>query len=296
MYFVSLYLIDTSSDSVAKGDGGPSQSSLTQQLSSSHSIMPSMVVHVFNSLVEFIITQLSVSSTSLEYCLIQCKSLMASDTHSITLFTDVQLREMDKHTNKMSLLHQLQPLWSWSDHSILKALASSCDEAVQMLTQFDDCLNHSQLLSAYPIPCVSPAVTPSDDSPYTVLAVRCERLIYQCKLQCVFDVRELLMKTCDITAHCLQLLASRADPTVLYWSVPKCVVSLVTTKVLEYHKAIHDGMISEVCIHPSIRIVTSSGRVLGSLVYLSPYVPTGDSIEVRRLCTWEIFGEPYAYT
>ena len=207
---------------------------------------------------------------------------MASDAQGITLFTDVQLRELDKHANKMLLLQQLQPLWSWSDHSILEALASSCDEAVQVLTQFDDRLN-SQLISAYPIPCVSPAITPSDDSPYTVLAVRCEQLIYQCRLQCMFDVRALLMKTCEITAHCLQLLAVRADPTILYWRVPKCVVSLVITKVLEYHKAIHDGMISEVCVHPFIRIATSIGEVLGPLVYLSPYVPPGDLIEVRRL-------------
>ena len=277
-----MCLTDTSSDSVAKGDGGLSYSSLTQQLSSSHGIKPSMVVHVFNNVVEFIITQLSTSS-SLEHYLIQCKSLMASDTHRIGMFTDSQLRELDKHSNKMLLLQQLQPLWSWSDHSILEALAGSCDEAVQVLTQFDDHLNHSQLVSAYPIPYVSPTMTPSDDAPYTVLAVRYEQLIYQCSLQCVFDVRALLMKTCEITAHCLQLLAARADPTVIYWSIPKCVVSLVVTKVLEYHKAIHDGMISEVCIYPSIRIATGSGRILGPLAYLSPYMPASDYKEVRRL-------------
>lgn len=256
------------------------RSSLVQQLNLSQSIKPSMVEQIFNCLVEFIVTQL-LKSTSLEHCLHQCKSLMASDIHKIKLFSDVQLKDLEKYSDSSSLLQGMKSLWPWSDHSILEVLASSCDDAVELLTQFDDNLNHSQLISSYPIPSVSPAMAPSEDSPYTVVAITRGQPMYQCTLQCVYDMRTLLMKTCDVTAHCLQLLAARADPTVLYWSVPRCVVSLIVTKVLEYHKAFHDEMISEVCVHPSIRITTRSGRVLGSLVYLSPNMSADDHSEVR---------------
>ena len=215
---------------------------------------------------------------------------MASDTHKIRLFSDAQLRELDKYSDNSSLLQGLKFLWSWSDHSILATLASSCDDAVKLLTQFNDHLDHSQLLSAYPIACVSPAIAPSDGSPYTVVAIKSDQLIYHCTLQYVYDVQALLMKACQITAHCLQLVAARADPAVLYWSIPKCVVNLVITKVLEYHKAFLDELITEVCVHPFVRISTSTGRMLGSLVYLLPSVPPDNHTEVRL--PWLVYCKP----
>lgn len=262
------------------GDGQLIQSSLVQQLNSSQRIRPSMVEQVFTSLVESIVAQL-LQSSSLEHCLHQCQSLMASDTHNIGLFSDAQLQELNKYGDNSLLLQNLKSLWSWSDHSILESLASQSDDAMKLLQQFDDHLNHFQLLSSYPIPCVSPYMAPIDDSPYTVLAIKSDQMVYHSTLQYMFDVRALIMNMCDITAHCLQLLAVRANPDVLYWSIPKCVVSLVTTKILKYHKAFHDEGISEVSVYPTTRISIAGGRLLGSLIYLSPTVSADDSTEVR---------------
>ena len=239
-----------------------------------------MVEQVFNILVDCVVSQLLLSP-SREQCLHQCKTLRASDTHKVGLFSDVQLKELDDCSDNSSLLETLKFLWTWSDHSVLEVLASSCDAAVKLLTQFDDHLNHSQLISAYPVLSISPNMAPREDSPYTILAIKCDQLLYQSTLQYIFDMRTLLMKTCDITAHCLQLLAARADPTVLYWTVPKCVVSLVITKVLEYRNTLHDEMISEVSIYPTTRIVTGSSNMLGSLVHLSLTVPADNNAEVR---------------
>jgi len=240
-----------------------------------------MVEQVFNCLVDFVIAQL-VKSSSHEQCLEQCKHLMASDVHGIGLFSDDQLKQLNEYGNNSLLLENLKSLWTWSDHSILDVFTSLCDDdAVKLLKKFDDCLNLSQLISAYPIHCISTDMAPSDDSPYTILAITCDQLLYQCILQYIFDMRVLLMTTCDITPHSLQLLAARADPTVLYWTIPKCIVSLVITKVLEYHKIFHNEMIREVSVYPAIRIVTGSGRLLGSLVYLSPNMPVDDNTDVR---------------
>ena len=236
-----------------------------------------MVKQFFNYLVDVVIQLLQ--SNNLEQSLHQCKSLMASDVQRISLFSDVQLKELGKYSDNSSLLQNLQFLWTWSDRSVLEALACPSDDAVKLLQQFDGSLDLSQLISAYPILTASPDAVPDDDSAYTVLAVTCDPLLYQYTLQYVFDVRALLMKMCDITAHSLQLLAARADPAVLYWTIPKCVVSLIITKVLEYHKVFHDEMISEVSVYPTIRIATSSGSVLGPLLYLLPRAPT---TEVHR--------------
>lgn len=238
-----------------------------------------MVEQVFSSVVDYVVALL-LQHTSHEQCLHQCRSLMASDTHKIRLFSNVQLKELDDCRDYSSLLQNLKFLWTWSDHSVLETLSNSCADAVKLLTQFDACLNCSQLMSAYPVLSISHDMAPRDDSPYTVLAVKCDQLLYQCTLQYIFDMRTLLMKTCDITAHSLQLLATRAGPTILYWTIPKCVVTLIITKVLEYSNILHDEMISEVSIYPSTRIVTSSSSVLGSLVHLSP-VMSADSTEVR---------------
>ena len=229
---------------------------------------------------DYLVVLLLQSSTSHDQCLHQCTTLMASDAHNIGLFSDVQLKELDDCGDNSSLLQDLKFLWTWSDHSVLEALTSSCDDAEKLLTQFDAHLNRSQLISTYPVLTISPDMAPRDDSPYTILAVKCDQLLYQCTLQYIFDMRALLMKTCDITAHSLQLLAARAGPTVLYWTIPKCVVSLIITKVLEYRNTLHDEMISEVSIYPSTRIVTSSSSVLGSLVHLSPAMSTNNT-EVR---------------
>ena len=269
-------LTDTSwSRSIVK-ESELSQTSLVQYLYSSHTIRPSMVVQVFNSLVNHVVSQMLQCGSHKEY-LHHCESLMASDAHKIGLFSEVQLKELDDCNDNSLLLQNLKSLWTWSDHSILEALASSCDEAVKLITQFDSRLNRSQLISAYPILTGSHDTAPDDNSPYTVLVITCDRVLYHSPLQLIFDMRQLVISKCDITAHCLQLLAARADPTVLYWSIPKCVVSLVITKVLEYRKAFHEEMISEVSIYPTTRIVTSSDRVLGSLVYLLPAVPAGGS-------------------
>ena len=232
-----------------------------------------MVEQVFNTLEDYVVTQL-MESTSHEQCLHQCKSLMASDIHGIELFSNAQLKELDDRGDNSLLLQSLKFLWTWSDHSVLEALTTSCGDAVKLLAQFDDRLNHSQLIAAYPVPSISPSMAPADDSPYTVLAITCDHLLYQCTLQYIFDMRTLVTQECDITHHCLQLLAARAD--VLYWTIPKCVVNLVAIKVLEYRQAFHDKGISEVSIYPTMRIVTSSGRVLGSLVHLLPTTPTAE--------------------
>ena len=161
----------------------------------------------------------------------QCESLNASDGRKISLFSAEQLTELNK-CNK--LLMKLSPLFSWSNHSVLKALAGCSSEAVKLLDEFDSKLDLLQPITSYPIPCLSSNMIPTDTSMYTMLAVRCDQELYQCTLQYVYDVQLVMIEKCDITQHCLQLLAVRSDPTILYWTIPKCVVDLIKTIPFHY--------------------------------------------------------------
>ena len=70
---------------------------------------------------------------------------------------------------------------------------------------------------------------PDDTSSYTILAIRCYQEPYEPTLQDVYDMQSLITEVCDITQHCLQLLATRNNLAVIYWTIPKCVVKYSKT-------------------------------------------------------------------
>ena len=156
-----------------------------------------------------------------------CKSLMASEFHKINLFPDRHINNLDKYKNTVSLLRYLRFLFTWSDHSILRALINFNSNAVQLLDEFDSSMDDTNIIVSYPIPVYSQDMIPSETSEYTVLAVVCSKELWQCSLQYVFNVKSYILEKCDITQHCLQLLAMQNNPTIFYWTIPKCVVELI---------------------------------------------------------------------
>ena len=194
----------------------------------------------------------------------QCESLNASDGHKISLFSAEQLTELSECNN---LFMKLSPLFSWSNHSLLKILAGCSGEAVKLLDEFDSKLDPHQPVTSYPIPCLSSNMIPTDTSTYTILAVRCDQELYQCTLQYVYDVQSVMIEKCDITQHCLQLLAVRSDPTILYWTIPKCVVDLIKTTVPLHSEYLCSRGILEVLVYPDLLLTTGDDVCYGLLAF-----------------------------
>ena len=196
----------------------------------------------------------------------QCKSLKASNVHNINLFSPNKIKELNEYNNTLMTFHAL---FTWSNHSILKSLAGCSIEAVKLLDEFESKLDLCQPITSYPIPCLYANMIPSDTSTYTILAVRCDKELYQCSLQYVYDVQSVMIEKCDITQHCLQLLAVRSDPTIFYWTIPKCVVDLINTNVPLHSEYLYSRGIMEVLVYPDLLLTTGDDVCYGSLVFKS---------------------------
>ena len=196
-----------------------------------------------------------------------CATLKASDVHDINLFSPSQLEELNEYNNTVLLFVKLSPLITWSNHSILRVLASVCHEAVTLLDEFVCRLDPLQQISSFPIPHLSTDMIPSDSSAHTILAVRCDKELYHCTLQYIFDVQSVMVEKCDITQHCLQLLAVKSDPTIFYWTIPKCVVGLINTNVPLHSEYLYSRGILEVLVYPDLLLTTSDDVCYGSLAF-----------------------------
>ena len=202
----------------------------------------------------------------------QCKYLMASGKHNINLFSDDQIQSFNEYSTSTLLFQMLSTFFSWSNHSILRGLVGPCSEAVRILDDFDSRLDPFQLIASYPIPCFSANMIPAGDtSTYTILAVRCKVELYESSLQYVYDVQSVMIEKCDITQHCLQLLAVRSDPTVLYWTIPKCVVDLINTNAPPHSEYLYSRGILEVLVYPNLLLSTGDDVCYGSLIFECTY-------------------------
>ena len=190
---------------------------------------------------------------------------MASDHNDIKLFTSDQLKTFSQYNSAM-LLRKLCIL-SWSNCSILRTIVSCCNEGIKLLDKFECSLDPSQLIASYPIPLFSADMIPSDTSTYTILAVRCKVELYESSLQYVYDVQSVMIEKCDITQHCLQLLAVRSDPTILYWTIPKCVVDLINTNVPIHSEYLYSREVMEVLVYPDLLLTTGDDVSYGALAF-----------------------------
>ena len=196
-----------------------------------------------------------------------CKSLMASEIYGINLFSIACIEILDKCNNTVTLLRNLSLIFTWSNHSILRALVNFNSKAVQLLDEFDSLLDPFNIIVSYPIPNFSEDMIPSETSEYAVLAIRCNRELWQYSLQYVFDVQSFVTEKCDITQHCLQLLAVKSDPTIFYWTIPKCVVELINSNVLQHSEYFYSQEVLEVLVYPKEPLATGDVITTGSLAF-----------------------------
>ena len=196
------------------------------------------------------------------------KTLMASETRGINLFSDNYVANLSNYTSAASMLQYLSFLFTWSDHSILRTLVSCCPEAIQLLDEFDCFLDPFNAIVSYPIDVFSLSMIPSEGSPFTLLAIRSNTELWQCSLQYVFNVQSILIELCEITQHCLQLIAVQSDPTIFFWNIPKSVVELIRVNLLKHVEDLYLQGIVEVTMYPKQLIFASDDIVVGSFSFV----------------------------
>ena len=87
-----------------------------------------------------------------------------------------------------------------------------------------------------------------------------------------------MIEKCDITQHCLQLLAVRSDPTILYWTIPKCVVDLIHTNVALHNEYLYSRGILEVSVYPDLVLTTGDNVRYGALAF--------ECVDTERVCLY----------
>ena len=202
----------------------------------------------------------------------KCGSLLASDTHNIPLFPIGYTEELQDIKHTPELIQKLNPFMTWDNHSILTALAEASDipEAIALLTQFDDKIVSSQLLTSFPVPAPSHHMAPYDNSTHTVLAVKLDSELCRATLQNVIDARSLIQDQCKLTSHCLLLLAvAKTNHTIIYWMIPKSITHLITANALQFQSYFHQNGILQLAVYPGALLSTESALKVGPLSFLN---------------------------
>ena len=202
----------------------------------------------------------------------KCGSLLASDTHNIPLFPTDYTEKLQEIQHTPELIQKLSPFMTWDNHTILSTIAADMPEATMLLTQFDDGIDSSQLLTSFPIPAPSHHMIPYDNSTHTVLAVKLDLELYQSTLQNVIDARSLIQDQCKLTSHCLQLLAmATTKSTILYWMIPKVVATLVHSKVLENPELFYRKGVMQMALYPGSIFLTDGTLKVGPLSFFHQF-------------------------
>ena len=244
-------------------------SSSFHQLNCLKHLKPSTVDRVFQYTVKHVIELLSCCDPNL---LIKwCKHLKASDTHEIKLFTANFMDQMKQLKSSKAILKMLSHYWAWSSYSILKALAQFSKLALDMLEEFDARLNTMLSIAEYTITSLAVSMFPYDTSSYTVLTLECDHKLNQ-SLQLVYDMQSVITENCDITQHALLLLAVDSYPTRLYWMIPKSVVTIVNTRVMECSQLLVSKGVIKIFIYPSTVHVLDTAKTVWPYMFLNKSV------------------------
>ena len=249
-----------------------SQTMLTETITShtDQSCRPSMIIFQYFDMVIQLCEVLALYDP--QNLIKECECFMASTTKKIPLFSADFIKVIKETRSTPVLIQRLAPFTNWLDHSILTAVVEACNvpEAAALLTQFDDRIDTSQPVTKYPVPFPSHYMVPYDTSTHTVLAVQLKLQLDHSTLQNVLDTRSLIQEKCEVTPHCLQLLAvAKTSHTIIYWIFPKHVTSLVTSCALQNQRYFYQNGIQQVAVYPGTMLVTSIAPINGPFSFFN---------------------------
>ena len=200
-----------------------------------------------------------------------CENMMASISHGIKLFPSSFIASIKQLKSSTAVLKMLRIHWSWSNYSILSVLAQFSKLALEMLEEFRMRLNTTLPITDYPILSLAVSMFPYNTTAYTVLTFECDQKLNQ-SLQMVYDMQLMIVENCEITQHALLLLTVSSNPTRLFWMIPKNVVSIVNTRVIECSELFYSKGVIKIFIYPSTVHVLHSAKTVWPYMFLNEHV------------------------
>ena len=201
-----------------------------------------------------------------------CGLLRASTQANIPLFPTHYMKVLQGSRSTPTLVQKLSAFANWMDHSVLTAVVEACNipEVAALLAQFDSRIDTSQPVTKYPIPSPSHHMVPYDTSIHTVLAVQLNLQLSHFNLKNLIDIRSLIQKKCEVTPHCLQLLAvAKTSHTIIYWTVPKHVASFIVLNVLQHQSYFYQNGIQQVAVYPKTILTIGSALTVGPFSFFA---------------------------
>ena len=167
----------------------------------------------------------------------KCASLMASDIHSIPLFSDIVLKDFSEYHNVSIMLRYLMCYFTWCDLSVIQELLELCGypDGVRLLKNFK-----YQIIRPFPTSKPHSLMIPPDASQYTLMATLYELKHFPLSLKHIEVVKSLITENCEITPICCQVLANTVNDQIFHWLIPKNVVPLVVRKAQENCSNLHE--------------------------------------------------------
>ena len=239
------------------------------QLNCLKHLKPSTIEQVFQYTVKHVIELLSYCDPKL---LIKwCENLMASDIHGIKLFTPNFMDKIKQLKSSTAILKMLSHYWTWSNYSALSTLAQFSNLAIDMLEEFGRRLNTALPIREYPVASLAVSMFPYATSSYTVLVLECDHKLDH-SLQLVYDMQSIITENCHITQHALLLLAVDSNPTRLYWMIPKSVVTIVNTRVMQCSNLLFNKKVTKIFIYPNTMHVLDATKTVWPYMFFKENV------------------------
>ena len=164
------------------------------------------------------------------------------------------------------IFNRLTFLWTWNNHSILRALLEACDcqDGVKMLDAFTSEIDSNLSMELYPIPSPSKKMVPSPSSSYTVLFIRRNYdLDGPISLRYINDTAAIMLERFGVSSHALQLLAGLANPLTLYWVILKSIMPLIRIRINKHINFFEENQFTEIIIYPSTVLFSTNNLNLG---------------------------------
>ena len=184
----------------------------------------------------------------------KCAKLMASDTENIPLFSTNFIKKLRNNPYPFIFKMYLFPFITWFDHSILQVLVKSSrsKEALQLLNQFDSCIDYDQHITPYTIPEYSQLIIPSkgNDSEFTLIVTKHFKNHNEITLQDLLDMKKALMLNWELTIHAIHLVAMHSELNCFYWMIPRKIQPIVKVKLSEDQQMLLDRGIIMVALLP----------------------------------------------
>ena len=186
----------------------------------------------------------------------KCHTLMASDVHSIKLFTDNFIKKLFKCSHSSLLKVYLLPFITWLGNTILIKLATVYEEVavldvLELFCKITKIIDDTEPITSYPIPTFSQLIIPLDDSEYTIVAVKTFQDCSELVLKDIVDVKEFLKSHWELTPHVLHLAAIDYHYNYMYWMIPKQVQYLVENRLNQGQRELWNKRIFQIISLPS---------------------------------------------